>query len=99
MNVEHPFLLPRGTQLAMTGDDWTPEREKKRQARAEAALRKANQAAIPKLEAAAEALRACWRAYLDAGHPDRMGATDGRLRQADDLMEYASYLRSVVGDR
>ena len=93
---EHPGLLPAGTQFALTGDDWTSDRDKKRQARADAAYRKAMQTAIPKLEAAAEALRACYRAGMEAGHPDKMGEGDGRLRLAGDLLEYSSYLDSVV---
>lgn len=93
---EHPSLHPAGTQLAMTGDDWISDRDRKRQARAEAAYRKAMVAAIPKMEAAAEALRACYRAAMEAGHPDKMGQGDGRLRLAADLMEYASYLDGVV---
>ncbi len=93
---ENPSLAPTGTQFAMEDDDWTSDRDKKRQARADAAYRKAMQAAIPKLEAAAEALRACYRAAMEAGHPDKMGAADGRLRLASDLLEYSSYLDSVV---
>ncbi len=95
-HYEHPSLAPAGTQFAMDGDDWTSERDKKRQARADAEHRKAMKAAIPKLEAAAEALRACYRAAMEAGHPDKMGGADGRLRLAGDLYEYASYLDSVV---
>ncbi len=95
-HYEHPSLAPKGTQFAMEGDDWTSDRDKKRQARTDAAYRKAMQAAIPKLEAAAEALRACYRVAMEAGHPDKMGAADGRLRLASDLTEYASYLDSVV---
>ena len=93
---EHPSLNPTGTQFAMEGDDWTSDRDKKRQARADATHRKAMQAAVPKLEAAAEALRACYRAAMEAGHPDKLGQADGRLRLAGDLYEYASYLDSVV---
>jgi len=93
---EHPSLAPAGTQFAMEGDDWTSDRDKKRQARADAAYRKAMQAAIPKMEAAADALRACYRAAMEAGHPDKMGQADGRLRLASDLLEYSSYLSGVV---
>lgn len=95
-HYEHPSLQPAGTQFAMEGDDWTSDRDKKRQAKADAAHRKAMQAAIPKLEAAAEALRACYRAAMEAGHPDKLGAADGRLRLSGDLFEYASYLDSVA---
>lgn len=95
-HYEHPSLAPVGTQFAMEGDDWTSDRDKKRQARADAAYRKAMQAAIPKMEAAAEALRACYRAAMEAGHPDKMGQSDGRLRLASDLGEYAAYLDRVV---
>lgn len=95
-HYEHPGLAPVGTQWAMEGDDWTSDRDKKRQARADAAYRKAMQAAIPKLEAAADALRACYRAAMEAGHPDKLGQGDGRLRLAGDLVEYASYLSGVV---
>lgn len=77
-------------QIAMSGDDWLSERDKKSQARADAAHRKACLAAATKLEAAAEAVRAMLMAYLDCGHTDTMGAGDGRRRIAADMDELAA---------
>lgn len=86
-------------QLSMTGDDWLSERDKKQQARADAAHRKACLAAAGKLEAAAQAVRDMLMAYLDCGHPDTMGAGDGRRRIATDMDELAAWLRSVYEKR
>lgn len=82
-------------QLSMTGEDWLSERDKKSQARAEAAHRKACLVAAAKLEAAAEAVLAMLTAYLECGHEDKMGAGDGRRRIVGDMAELASWLRSV----
>lgn len=96
---EHPSLDPRGTQYAMTGDDWTSDRDKRRQARAEAAHRAACLKAAAKMRAAADALHAALMAALEAGHADRMGAADGRRRLADDLNELAGWFEAVHGDQ
>ena len=61
----------------MQGDDWTSEQDKRRQARAEAAVRKASLNAAKHMRAAADALNGQLLAGLDAGHPDRMGAAGG----------------------
>jgi hypothetical protein len=84
-------------QLAMTGDDWTSDRDKRAQARADAAVRKASVAAAVKMRAAAEALRAQLMASFEAGHADKMGEGDGRRRLARDLDELAGWFESVYG--
>jgi len=91
-------LLPKGTQLSMAGDDWTSDRDRKAQARAEAARKKAGQACAKKLEAAADALNA----YLSACNEcndvcgnERTSIADGRVRLIADLMEYAGWLEGV----
>lgn len=86
-------------QLAMTGDDWTSEQDKRRQARAEAALRKASLNAAKHMRAAAGALNEHLLAALDAGHPDRMGQADGRRRLIGDLLELAGHFESVYGGK
>lgn len=86
-------------QISMTGDDWTSEREKKRQQRAATALKKTSLTAARDMRKAAESLRAQYRAYIDAGHPDLQGRADGRLRQAADLDELAGYFESVYKAR
>lgn len=82
-------------QLAMTGDDWISDRDKKSQAKANAHLKKTSIEAAAKMRSAAEALRKQLRAYIDAGHPDRKGLSDGRLILASDLDELAAHFESV----
>lgn len=82
-------------QLAMAGDDWTSDRDRKAQARAEAAYRKGALKAADKLEAAADALLELMHLALDAGHDDKMGAADQRRTLGADNLELALYLRSV----
>lgn len=96
-HYEHPSLHPAGTQFAMTGDDWTSERDKKRQAKAEAAHKAACLKAATKMLAAADALNDVMRAYLAAGYPDKLGQADGRRRLAADLRELAGYWQGVHG--
>lgn len=97
-----PFTRPAHvmTQTALTGDDWTSDRERKARARAEAARRKAALACAAKLEAAAEAVSA----YLMACHEcndgsddRRMSIADGRHKLIADCMEYSTWLESVYG--
>lgn len=88
------------TQTALTGDDWTSDRDRKAQARAEAARRKAAQACAAKLEAAAEALSAFLAACRDCndGSDDsQRGISDGRHQLIADCMEYSTWLNSVHG--
>lgn len=91
----NPLLTPAGAQLAMHGDDWLSDRDKHKQARAEAARKKAALACAKKLEAAAEALTHFMHACNECrdGSGDEMrGVSDGRYRMIHDLMEYASWL-------
>lgn len=93
-------MLPKGTQVSMTGDDWISDRDRKQQARAEAARKKAGLACAKKLEAAADALldylRACNECHDGSGN-EKMAAGDGRLRMMHDLLEYAGWLDGVHG--
>ncbi len=84
------------TQLQMTGDDWLSDGEKKRQARAEAARKKAALACAAQLLKSADSLRAfmgACNACKDASSV--VSADDGRERMAADLYEYAHYLLGV----
>lgn len=84
-------------QTAMTGDDWLSDRDRKSQARAEAARKKAGLACAAKLEAAAEALSAylsACRECNDKSGDELRGISDGRHRLISDCMEYSGFLRS-----
>lgn len=85
------------TQLMMTGNDWTSDQDKKSQARAEAARKKAGLACAKKLEAAADALSefisAC-NECRDASSEIGGGVVDGRTRLIRDNMEYSCWLAS-----
>lgn len=83
------------TQLSMTGEDWLSDRDRKQQAQADRNLKKTSVEAARKMRAASEAVRAQYRAYLEAGHPDKMGDGDGRLRLIASLEELAAYFESV----
>lgn len=83
-------------QMTMTGDDWLSDRDRKAQAKAEAARKKAALVCEAKLRAASEALNA----YLFACNECRdasacRGADDGRLILVRNINEYANYLSSV----
>lgn len=91
-------LLPPGTQVSMTGDDWTSDRDKKHRAKVEAARKKAALACAKKLEAAADALHEFSMACLecnDASSPRR--DDDGRTLLQRNMREYSSYLEGVFG--
>ena len=88
------FYQPHG-QISITGDDWTSERDRKAQARREAARKKAGLECQRRLEAAAVALHnyvsAC-NECRDGSGSERMGLSDGRFRLASDCIEYAGFL-------
>lgn len=94
-----PFELSRlsvGTQVAMTGDDWLNDRDKKSLQRAEAARGKAGLACAKKLEAAADALHEFVMACLECNDASRpRGEDDGRAVLQRSLREYSAYLKSV----
>ena len=99
MNTMTPHdmsMLPRGTQVQMNGDDWLSECDRKSQAKAEAARKKAALACARKLEAAADSLNeftAACRECADASAP--RSADDGRFLLMRNMMEFASYLDGV----
>ena len=86
-------------QVAITGEDWLSEPDKKSKARAEASIKRTGLAASKKLEAAADALNDFLRACMDAGHEDQRGAADGRRILINDIMEYSSYLDARFGNK
>lgn len=79
----------------MTGDDWKSDRERKSEARAIHARKKAGIACAKKLEAAADALseylNAC-RDCADGSGDEQRGIADGRTILIGNIMEYASWL-------
>lgn len=88
------------TQLAMTGDDWTSVRDRKAQARAVAARRKAAVDCAKRLNAAIDALHAFSMACLEVGDGSEVRrADDGRLLLAGGMREYATWLEQVYGER
>lgn len=84
-----------GAQLAMAGDDWLSDNDRKRQARAEAARKKAALKCAKKLKEAADALGEFGMSCLECNDASRVrGADDGRLILANNCREYAGWLES-----
>ena len=83
-------------QIAMMGDDWLSDRDKKSQARADKAFKAATAKAAASMRRAAEDLRAQYRAYVAAGHPEKMGSADQRLTLARDLDELAGFWEGLA---
>ncbi|PZP30470.1 MAG: hypothetical protein DI603_15210 [Roseateles depolymerans] len=93
-------LKPRGHQVAMAGDDWLSDRDRKAQTRAEAERKKAALTCTRKLQAAAEALNdylAACNLCNDGSGNERTSLADSRVRLVGDLMEYAGWLDSKYG--
>jgi hypothetical protein len=100
VTYEDPAMFrqhPAGEQTRMTGDDWLSDQDKRRQSRADAALKRASVKAAADMRRAAESVRAQFRAYMEAGHPNTQGLGDGRLTMASDLDELAAFFESVYG--
>lgn len=96
----NPLLQPAGAQLAMNGDDWMSDSDKKAHAKAEKRREKAAVSCSKKLEAAADALNEFLHACndcKDGSGQEIRGAADGRLRLISDMMEYSGYLDSKYG--
>lgn len=89
------LLQPAGAQLAMIGEDWLSDRDKRTQAKAEARRKKAGLDCAKKLRAAADSLNdylmACNECRDGSGN-EIHGAADSRKRLMSDLLEYASYV-------
>ncbi len=85
-------------QLTMTGEDWLSDRDRRTQARAEAARRKAALKAAEKLFAAADAVgeyaMACLECNDGSGHK---AADDGRHVLQANVRELGGWLESVYG--
>lgn len=84
-------------QLSMTGEDWLSDRDRKTQARAEAARRKAALRAAEKLQAAADAVAEFSMACLECNDGSVRGADDSRVILSTSMREYAGWLESVFG--
>ena len=82
-------------QTSMTGDDWLSDKDRKRQTAAQRHLVNVSRECASRMRTTAESLRKQYRAYIDAGHPDRQGDADGRLRLAADLDELAAFFEGV----
>lgn len=85
-------------QLIMTGEDWLSDRDRKSQARAEAARRKAALKAAEKLFAAADSVGEYTMACLECN--DGSGpkaADDGRNVLQANMRELGGWLESVYG--
>lgn len=95
------YYTPKGAQLAMTGDEWVSERDKKAQKRAEAARKAAALSCAKKLLAASDELSkflsAC-RDCMDGSGDELRSISDGRQILMRDITEYAYYLNSKFGD-
>lgn len=84
-------------QLSMTGEDWLSDRDRKTQARAEAARRKAALRAAEKLQAAADAVAEFSMACLECNDGSVRGSDDSRVILSTSMREYAGWLESVFG--
>lgn len=85
-------------QTSMAGDDWLSDRDRKAQARAEAARKKAAVECVHKLQAAVEAVSKFSLACLecnDASAPRRLD--DSRALLMGHMREYATWLDQVYG--
>ena len=82
-------------QLAMAGDDWLSDRDRKGQARAEARRTAAARKCSRKLDEARDALNKFLSACLDCGHVEATRLDDSRRLLMRDMSEYSSYLDSV----
>ncbi|WP_083460636.1 hypothetical protein [Gulbenkiania mobilis] len=83
-------------QILMAGDDWLSDRERKAQAKAEAARKKTAITCARKLEAASEALSAFLMACNECDDASRdRGLDDSRHILMRNINEYAGYLSSV----
>ena len=96
-NPNHPINASRGAQLAIVGDDWLSDRDKKSQAKAEAARRRAALQLIKRLDAAGEALGEFLTACIECrdGSGEIRGEADGRRILRRDIAEYSAWLSSV----
>ena len=99
MNGLTPFDLsrmPSGTQLAMTGEEWISDRDRKSLAKAQATRKREGLQCAKKLEQAAEALRdylqACRECQDNSGDEVR-GMSDQRNMMISDLYEYSHWLK------
>lgn len=82
-------------QTTMTGDDWTSDRDRKAQARAEAERKKAAKALIAQLEKSVEAMHKFIAACHECGDEKVLYRDDGRQLLRAQMQEYATYLDEV----
>lgn len=84
-------------QLTMTGQDWTSDRDRTRQRKAETARRAAGLKAAKALSKAAEAIQAyleACRECRDGSGDEKMGAGDGRRILIGNMSEYMGWLNT-----
>lgn len=82
-------------QIAMSGDDWLSDRDRKAQTRAEARRKATALKCSRKLDEARDALNEFLSACLDCGHVEATRLDDSRRLLMRDMSEYSSYLDSV----
>ena len=82
------------TQIAMTGEDWTSERDKKSHAKRVAAKKKTALDLARVLRAADTACHAFRRAHEDL-HGFALPADDSRVLLSANMREYGHFLESV----
>lgn len=84
------------TQLTMTGEDWLSDRDRKAQAKAEAARARAARKTAKALQDAAEAVSEFKFACLECGDGSAtLRADDGRDRLSLQMREYSAWLERV----
>jgi hypothetical protein len=87
-------------QITMTGPDWLGDRDKKSQARANAARSKAALDCARKLSAAADAISAFTQACIECDDASRpRGADDSGTILVGNICEYAGWLESKYGEK
>lgn len=82
-------------QLAMAGEDWLSDRDRKARARAEAKRRSSALKCARKLDEAREALSEFLLACIDCGHVEATRLDDSRRKLMGDMSEYSLWLDSV----
>ena len=85
------------SQLTMTGDDWTSDRDRKAQARAVAERKKAAQALEAQLDKSVAAMQKFINACHACGDQKVQNADDGRQRLREQMQEYAHWMAIAYG--
>lgn len=83
------------SQLAMTGDDWISDRDRKAHARAEVERKKTATALVAQLQKSVEAMNKFISACHQCGDAKVLNRDDGRQLLREQMQEYAFYLEGV----